>query len=347
MSSFGGGWWDRQRPTLRAAGQLTAIGVLKGRAELYENQTPQVLEALRQVALVQSTESSNRIEGIEISAERLQSLMKEKTAPRNRSEAEVAGYRDVLTTIHTSALDIPVRPSIVRQFHRDLFQYTGTPGGEWKTADNRIVDVLTDGTRVTRFEPVPAVHTPEAMARLCDGYEALIGQVEPLLLIPTFVLDFLCIHPFRDGNGRMARLLTLLLLYHHGYSVGRFISLERIIEASKETYYETLHASSQGWHASEHDPNPWWSYWLGTLLAAYREFEERAGVLVTRRGAKTELLRQAIERMHGEFTARDLQRAVPDVSIDLIRRLLTQERKAGRLQCSGSGPAVRWRRAQR
>jgi Fic family protein len=342
--SFAGDWWERQRPTLEIAGQLRAIGTLKGRSELYEYQTPQVLETLRQVALIQSTESSNRIEGITVPEERLRSLVREKTTPRNRPEAEIAGYRDVLNTIHASTAEIPVRPSTIRQLHRDLFQYASAPGGEWKAADNRIVDVLPDGTRRTRFEPVAAVHTAEAMEALCDGYADRAPLLEPLLLIPAFVLDFLCIHPFSDGNGRMARLLTLLLLYQHGYGVGRFISLERTIEGSKESYYEALRASSEGWHAGEHDACPWWSYWLGTVLAAYREFEERAGLLTSRRGAKTELVLQAIGRMRGEFTVRELQRVLPDIGIDLIRRLLTQERRAGRLVCSGSGPGVRWKR---
>lgn len=173
---------------------------------------------------------------------------------------------------------------------------------------------------------------------------AQLTAIEPLLLIPAFVLDFLCIHPFTDGNGRTAHLLTLLLLYHPGYRVGRFISLERIIEESKESYYEALRASSEGWHQRRHDPNPWWSYWLGTVLAAYREFEERAGLLTSRKGAKTELVLDAIRRMPGEFTARDVQRAVPDVSLDLVRDILAAERKSGRLDRSGSGPAVRWRR---
>ena len=171
-----------------------------------------------------------------------------------------------------------------------------------------------------------------------------MGKVEPLLLIPTFILDFLCVHPFADGNGRMARLLTLLLLYHHGYGVGRFISLERIIEQTKETYYEALSASDDGWHTGEHDPNPWWSYWLGTVLAAYREFEERAGLLVSRRGAKLQLILQAIERTPGPFSARDLQRIVPDVSIDMVRKVLAGERNAGRLECTGRGPSALWKR---
>jgi Fic family protein len=344
MSSFDGDWWERQRIALGIAGQLTAIGALRGRAELHEQQAPQVLNVLRQVALIQSTESSNRIEGITVPEARLRSLVAEKSRPRNRSEAEVAGYRDVLATIHASARDIPVRPSVIRQLHRDLFQYASAPGGIWKAADNLIATVRPDGTREVRFVPVPAVRTEEAMSRLCDGYAERAGTIEPLLLIPAFVLDFLCIHPFTDGNGRMARLLTLLLLYQHGYSVGRFISLERVIEESKESYYDALYASSQGWHEGLHDSGPWWSYWLGTILAAYREFEERAGLLTGRRGAKTELVLDAIRRMPGEFTIRDLRRVLPDVSIDMIRKLLAHERQKGRLACSRRGPSAVWRR---
>lgn len=344
MPSFSGDWWERQRPTLQIAGQLREIGVLKGRAELYEQQTPQVLETLRQVALVQSTESSNRIEGITVPAERLRSLVQQKTTPRNRSEAEIAGYRDVLNTIHAAAPDVPVRPSSILQLHRDLFQYTNTPGGAWKRMDNVIADVLPGGTRAVRFTPVPAVHTPEAMERLCDGYRARVEEIEPLLLVPVVVLDLLCIHPFSDGNGRMARLLTLLLFYQHGYTVSRFISLERVIEQSKETYYDALAASDDGWHEGNHDPNPWWSYWLGTVLAAYREFEERAGLLTSRRGAKTEMVLEAVRRLPERFRMTDVERRCPNVSRDMIRVVLNRLRAEGALQREGAGRAALWRK---
>lgn len=345
VKSFIGDWWERQRPTLQVAGQLRAIGELHGRAALYENQTPQVLETLRQVAMIQSTESSNRIEGITIPSERLAALMRDKTHPRDRSEAEVAGYRDVLRIIHASAADIPVKPSVILQLHRDLYARTDLPGGRWKPTDNRIVERRPDGTEVVRFLPTPAFETPGAMDTLCNGYNGLVGRMEPLLLIPTFVLDFLCVHPFSDGNGRMARLLTLLLLYQHGYTVGRYISLERVIEDSKEGYYESLHASSQEWHEGQHDPMPWWSYWLGVILLAYREFEERAGMITGRRGAKTEMIIQAIRDMQGDFSIADLRRHCPDTSVDMIRRVLRQLRDQGLVQpLDRGGPNARWRK---
>jgi Fic family protein len=344
MRSFIGGWWDRQRPTLQIAGQLRAIGELKGKAELYEHQAPQMLETLRQTAMIQSVESSNRIEGIVIPDQRLYKLVKEQDTPRTRSEAEIAGYRDVLNIIHASAPSIPVRPNVILQLHRDLFSQTDLPGGRWKDSDNAIVERRADSTIFTRFTPVSAFATAEAMEALCTGYGSLSGTIEPLLLIPTFVLDFLCIHPFLDGNGRIARLLTLLQLYQHGYNVGRFISLERVIERSRETYYEALYASSQGWHEGQHDPTPWWSYWLGSVLSAYREFEERAGILTTRRGAKTGLVLDAIDRLHTDFTIRELQRVVPDVGIDWLRQILRQQRDAGYVICLGRGANARWRK---
>jgi len=346
MKLFVGDWWSRQRPSLDVAGQMVAIAELKGRAELYSKQTPQALETLRQVALIQSTESSNRIEGIEISGERLLALMKTKTAPLNRSEAEIAGYRSALDLIHGAAPELTVTPHTIRTLHQLLFKMTDRPGGEWKRSDNLIVDRLHDGATVTRFTPVPALETPHAMEQLCAEYlrQEEVRAVPLLLLIPTFVLDFLCIHPFTDGNGRVARLLTLLLLYQQEFNVGRFISLEKIIEDSKETYYESLQRSSIGWHEGQHDPSPWWSYWLGTVLAAYRQFEERAGTVQQRRGGKTEMVLSAIENIPGEFTIQDLQKRAPTASKELIRHVLQQERAAGRVACSGRGRDAHWRR---
>jgi Fic family protein len=344
MSSFAADWWAHQRPTLQIAGQLRAIGELKGNAALYEHQTPQVLETLRQTAIIQSIESSNRIEGITVAQDRLPVLARPDGVPRDRSEAELAGYRDVLHTIHTAAVHMTLRPGIILQLHRDLFARTDTPGGNWKTSDNIIGERRADGTIALRFAPVPAFATAEAMEQLCLGYRAMAGEVEPLLLIPTFVLDFLCIHPFLDGNGRLARLLTLLLLYQHGYQVGRFISLERVIEDAREGYYAALYRSSQGWHSSAHDPNPWWSYWLGTLLVAYREFSDRAALLTNRRGAKTAMVLDAIRRTPGDFTIAELRRMVPGVGDDLLRRILRAERIARRIERLGDGPAARWRR---
>jgi Fic family protein len=236
---------------------VRAVGMLrefKGRQELHKRQIPQALDTLRQAAIIQSTESSNRIEGVVAPLKRIQALIAEKTTPRDRSEQEIAGYRDVLNTIHANHADIPFKPSIVLQFHRDLYQYAGG-GGRWKGTDNDVVERHADGKTVLRFKPVPAIATPDHMEQLHERFDYAWneGKAEPLLLIAAYVLDFLCIHPFSDGNGRMARLLTLLLLYHAEHEVGRYISLERIVERSKESYYDTLYQSSQGWHEGRHD----------------------------------------------------------------------------------------------
>ncbi len=327
---------------------LRAVGTLrefKGRQELYKRQIPQALDTLRQAAMIQSTESSNRIEGVVAPLKRIQALIAEKTTPRDRSEQEIAGYRDVLNMIHANHADIPFKPSIVLQFHRDLYQYAGG-GGQWKGTNNDIVERQADGTTTLRFKPVSAIATSDHMEQLHLQFDHAWnqGNAEPLLLIAAYLLDFLCIHPFPDGNGRMARLLTLLLLYHAGHEVGRFISLERIVERSKESYYDTLHQSSQSWHEGRHDLLPWTSYLLGTVTAAYNELEERVGTLMSARGSKTGMVLDAIRASFGEFSVKDLQERCPHVGIDMIRRVLRKERDAGSVECLGRGPDARWRR---
>ncbi|MEQ8466699.1 Fic family protein [Coleofasciculus sp. E1-EBD-02] len=287
MKSFEQGLIEQQPINQGLLQTIRLIGEYKGKQELFKEQAPQVLETLRQAAVIQSTESSNRIEGITVPLERIKKLVTEKTTPRDRSEQEIAGYRDVLTTIHTSYAHIPFTPNIVLQLHRDLYQFAVNTGGRWKTVDNEISATYPDGTKVVRFRPIPAYATPEAMERLHEQFNRCwhSGAIEPLLLIPTYILDFLCIHPFLDGNGRMARLITLLLLYKAGYEVGRFISLERIVERTKESYYDTLYQSSQDWHEGQHNLLPWWEYFLGVMvLSAYREFETRVGVVTSARG---------------------------------------------------------------
>lgn len=328
---------------------VSAIGTVReyrGKEALYRQQAPQALEALRQMAVIQSVESSNRIENVVAPPKRIRELVQQKTQPRNRSEREIMGYRDVLNVIHRDHKEIPFSANVVLRFHRDLLAYATEGGGGWKIADNTIAEIGTDGTRRLRFQPLPAYRTAEAMAQLHDRVNALWdeGRVEQLLLIAAYALNFLCIHPFADGNGRMARLLTLLLLYRDGYAVGSFISLERIIEESKETYYETLYASSQGWHEGRHDLSPWTEYLLGVIIRAYREFEGRVGTISQPRGAKSEMVRATIQRFAGAFAAKELQDRCPGVGLDLIRRILREERRAGRIQVSGRGPEARWRR---
>lgn len=325
---------------------IRGIAEYKGKQDLYKQQSPQTLESLRQAAIIQSTESSNRLEGITAPLERIKDLVAKKTAPQNRSEQEIAGYRDVLNTIHANHVDIPFTTGVVLQFHRDLYQFLPAEGGKWKPTDNQITETRPDGTKVVRFSPIPAHQTAAAMETLHREFDALWknDEIEPLLLIPGYVLDFLCIHPFLDGNGRMARLLTLLLLYKAGYELGRYISLEQMVEQTKEGYYDTLYAASQGWHQGQHDILPWWEYFLGVMLfGSYQEFERRVGLITTGRGSKTAMVTDTIGHFRGDFTIRDVQDSCPHVGIDLIRRILREHKNSGKLECLGRGPNAKWR----
>lgn len=327
-------------------GAIGTIREYRGKEALYRQQAPQVLETLRQVAVIQSVESSNRIEQVIAPPKRIRDLVEQKTQPRNRSEQEIAGYRDVLNTIHRDHGAIPFSTNVVLQFHRDLLAYAAGGGGAWKIADNTIAEIDADGTPRLRFQPLPAYRTAEAMVELHARFNATWedGRIERLLLIAAYVLDFLCIHPFPDGNGRLARLLSLLLLYRAGYDVGRFISLERIIEESRESYYETLYLCSQGWHDAEHDLAPWTEYVLGVIVRAYGDFEDRVGLITQARGAKSEMVRAAIRAFSRPFAVRELQVSCPNVGIDLIRSVLRQEREAGRVEALGRGRDALWAR---
>lgn len=321
------------------------VGEFRGKEMLFKQQSPQVLQALRDSAFIQSTESSNRIEGVVAPRERIRELVAHRTQPANRSEQEIAGYRDVLNTIHISHADMPLTSNLVLQLHRDLFQFVPRGGGRWKAADNDVTEARADGTAVVRFTPLAAHLTPDAMARLHDGYRATLdaGVIEPLLLIPTYVLDFLCIHPFSDGNGRMARLLALLLLYQAGYEVGRYMSLESTIEETKESYYDALYKSSQGWHQGRHSLLPWWEYFVGVMLVkAYREFEQRVGATFARRGAKRDMIRDVVNRLPRRFRYADLERALPAVSRPTIARALRDLRAEGAIRCVKPGRDAAW-----
>jgi Fic family protein len=325
---------------------IRMLGEYRGKEALYREQSPQVLDTLTQSAIIQSAESSNRIEGVVAENQaRLKALLIKKAKPKNRPEQEIAGYRDVLKTIHASYDQIPFTPNIVLQFHRDLFKFTTAGGGKWKSTDNDIIETSPEGKSTVRFKPVPAWQTKEYMKTLHDSFNETVSsnKIEPLLAIPAYVLDFLCVHPFLDGNGRMARLLTLLLLYQSGYAVGRFISLERIVEENKEGYYDALYQSSQGWHEGRHSLLPWWNYFLGVmLLAAYREFEERVGLVQTARGAKGALVLSALKQMPPRFTISQLMEKCPTVGIDYIRKVLRSQRDAGKLKTTGRGPDAAW-----
>ncbi len=323
---------------------LRTIGEYQGKQELYFKQSPEILKGLQQVAVIESSESSNRLEGITAPYNRIADLVVKNTPPKDRSEQEIAGYRDALNLIHQSHTHMDFSLNVVLQLHAWLYRYLPNPGGQWKTTDNEITEVYPDGKKRVRFVPSTAFETPRAMEKLIKGYEKGIHEksVEPLIIIPAVVLDFLCIHPFRDGNGRTARLITLLLLYHFDYQVGRYISLERIFEESKESYYETLEKSSHGWHKGKHDIMPWISYFWGVLLRAYKEFEGRVGTLTTGKGSKASHIRTTVESMIGSFSISDVERSCPSVSRDTIRLVLRELRDEGSIIPEGKGRGAKW-----
>ena len=297
------------------------------------------LSHLIEIARIQSTQSSNRIEGIYTSDERLQKIVKDKTTPRNRSEKEIAGYRDVLATIHESYAYIPVKPNMILQLHRDLYKFSGMSiGGNYKTSDNVIEEEDAQGNKHVRFQPVPAWETPEAMERLCQAYNDLCdsGQYDPLLMIPVFILDFLCIHPFNDGNGRMSRLLTLLLLYREGYNVGKYISIEKLIERTKGAYFDELQESSAHWHEEKNDYIPFVTYQLGVILAAYREFSDRVKA-ATQSTRKPNRVRDIIHGHFGKITKAEIMQQCPDISQTTVQRALNDLTKSGEIIKIGGG----------
>lgn len=321
---------------------ITRIHEHKGKQELFIEANLDELKTLMEVAKIQSTGASNRIEGIYTSDKRLEELVVQKVEPRNRSEQEIAGYREVLAMIHESYDYIQPRPKIILQLHRDLYSYSqGAIGGNYKNADNVIAETDADGNRKTRFIPVPAFQTEVAMGEMCDrfieAWEA--DHIDKLILIPMFILDFLCIHPFNDGNGRMSRLLTLLLLYRAGYIVGKYISMEMLIERTKETYYEALQDSSQEWHENNNSYEPFLRYYLGILLKAYDEFETRVVHLRNRSLSKPDRIKVIIEQKVGRITKKEIMELCPDISKVTVERTLTELVKSGYLLKIGSGPA--------
>lgn len=317
--------WE-QLLTPEIVGLLTRIHEYKGEQTLFIEAQADTLAHLTEIAKIQSTEASNRIEGIYTSDERLRLLVKDKTIPHTRSEQEIAGYRDVLNSIHESYDYIPIKPSIILQLHRDLYRFSGINGGRYKNTDNVIAEEDAQGNRTIRFQPVPAWETQDAMERLCQAFDEAIGreEIDPLLLIPMFVLDFLCIHPFNDGNGRMSRLLTLLLLYRAGYIAGKYISIEKLIEETKETYYEALQTSSQNWHEEQNRYEPFVRYMLGIVLSAYREFSSRVKTLTASGLSKPERIAELIKNTIGKITKAEIQQKCPDISTITIQRTLNK-----------------------
>ena len=318
---------------------LTQIHEFKGEQNLFIEANSDTLTQLVEVAKIQSTEASNKIEGIYTSDDRLKKIVLNKTTPRTRNEQEIAGYRDVLATIHESYEYIPLRPTMILQLHRDLYKFSGMSiGGNYKNSDNVIAETDSAGNRFIRFQPVPAWEAPEAIDFACKAYdEAVQSGADPLLVIPMFILDFLCIHPFNDGNGRMSRLLTLLLLYRSGYIVGKYISIEKVIEQSKETYYETLQQSSAGWHKNQNDYTPFVRYMLGVIVAAYRDFSSRVQVLVTSGMSKPDRIREVIKGTLGKITKAEIMEKCPDISQITVQRTLIELQKKGEIIKLGGG----------
>lgn len=319
---------------------ISAIQEHKGEQNLYLHAQADTLTALLEIAKIQSAEASNRIEGIYTSDERLKQLVLDKTNPQNRSEREIAGYRNVLKTIHENYEYIPLKPSYILQLHKDLYSYSGKDyGGKYKIGDNVITQESENGEKFIRFKPVEAWMTPSAMEEACASFTQAGEQqtVNPLLLIPMFILDFLCIHPFNDGNGRMSRLLTLLLFYRSGYNVGKYISIEKKIEDTKEEYYDALFQSSQGWHENENDYLPFIKYMLGVLLAAYREFNDRVQIWNKKPLTKPQRILEIIKNKLGTVTKSEIKEQCPDISEITIQRTLAELVEKGDVIKIGGG----------
>jgi Fic family protein len=306
-------------------------------------QKPEVLDVLHEQAIIQSVESSNRIEGVTIPADRLRPVVLGKVKPRDRSEEELSGYRQALDWIFSRKRQVSVIPAVIQRLHALAQGGFSGDAGEWKTRDNEIIEILPNGERKIRFVPTSAKETPKTMDALCRNYrEACDDQrVPPLLIVATFAFDLLCIHPFRDGNGRVSRLATTLLLQAHGFQVARYVSLERLVEQSKEDYYGVLAECSQGWHEGKNDLNPWWNYFLSVLRLAYKEFERQVESTEAR-PAKSDLVRQTVLAQVEQFTLGDLAAQLPSASTQLIKKILTELKKQGKIRLVGRGRGARW-----
>lgn len=314
----------------------------RGKQELFLRQKPAVLDKLVEIAKIQSVEDSNKIEGIVTTSTRIKELMNQKTSPKNRDEEEILGYRDVLHTIHESYEYIPINSNHILQLHRDLFKYSEKGiGGRYKNTQNAIVQKDEDGKTIELFKPLSPSETPQAMEQICDELNRALDQneVDALLLIAIFIHDFLCIHPFNDGNGRMSRLLTTLLLYRQGYVIGKYISLESKIEKNKDGYYASLEKSGISWHENKEDVTPFIKYLLRTILAAYIDFEERVDY-VDEKISTIELVRNAVNNKLGKFTKSDIMELVPSVGRATIENMLKQLMEEGYIERYGKGRAT-------
>ena len=322
---------------------LSECAGARGKQDLWTRQKPELLAALREQAKIQSVESSNRIEGVTVPKERLKPLVLGKARPRDRSEEEIAGYRKALDWIFTRKRPVTMEPRVLQHLHALAQGGLSGDAGKWKRKDNEIVEILPNGERRVRFKPTSAKNTPHAVKVLCQNYEDLCSDASlPIpLIVASFVFDLTCIHPFRDGNGRVSRLAATLLLIQQEYQVGRYVSLERLVEDSKEEYYHILERCSADWHAGANEIIPWWNYFLGILRRAYQEFEQKmegsgAGP------AKTELVRQAIAAQVGPFSLAELSAQVPAASPALLKKVLNELKKAGRVRLTGRGRSARW-----
>jgi Fic family protein len=322
---------------------LGACMEAKGKQDLWTQQKPEVLAALREQAIIQSAESSNRIEGVTVDPDRLRPILLGKSAPRDRSEEELVGYRKALNWIFTRKGPQKLSPALVLQLH-EMAQSQAGDAGEWKARDNEIIEILPSGERRIRFKPTPAKQVPSTMKQLCDEYESRLdeGKLPALLLVSSFVFDFLCVHPFRDGNGRVSRLLTTLLLQNQGFSVSRYVSLERLVEETKTDYYRVLAECSKAWHEGKNTEAPWWNYLLGTIKQGYAEFARR--IEQAGQSGKTEIVRFVIERQHGPFALSDIQAQCPSVSSQLIKKVLADMKSGKLLKLVGRGRSAKWQR---
>ena len=324
---------------------LSACTEAKGKQDLWMKQKPEVLEALREQAIVQSVESSNRIEGVTVAAGRLRPVVLGQSKPRDRSEEELAGYRKAIDWIFTRKRRVTIEPRVLQHLHSLAQAGMSGDAGQWKLKDNEIIEILPSGDRRVRFKPTSARDTPKTVGLLCQNYQTSCKdeQTPSLILIATFVFDFLCIHPFRDGNGRVSRLATTLLLLEHGFEVVRYVSLERLVEESKAEYYDILGKCSTGWHGGRNEIVPWWNYFLGVIRQAYKEFERQVEFSHSRAG-KSQLVRRAILGQVGAFSLSELHSALPTLSRQLVKKVLAEMKRAGKVRVVGRGRGAVWER---
>lgn len=339
MREFNYSKYREQKWDSEILGLVAAIYKEAGKQEMYLKQRPEELEKLVEITKIQSTESSNAIEGIVTTDTRIRQLVAEKTTPRNRNEQEIAGYRDVLSIIHENFDAIPITRNFILQLHKILYSHTNNPmAGQTKNVQNYISATWPDGHTEILFTPLSPFETPPALDQICAEYDRVIGnlELEPLIAIPVFIHDFLCIHPFNDGNGRMSRLLTMLLLYRSEFHVGKYISLEAQIAKNKDLYYEALGASQHGWHEGCDDPVPFIKYLLGMILAAYRDFADRFA-LVEQKLPALETVRLAVQQKIGRFSKQDIRELCPSLSLSSVEGALRKMVADGELRREGAG----------